>query len=69
MHMKKANSILSIFFTIILGLTVVFVGYAIAGKDVSDEAYIGSFESESMNTGWDIIRENGESVSDVELPF
>ncbi len=67
--MKKANSILSIIFSIILGLTVVLVFYAIAGKNVSSEAYIGSFEAEKLDTGWEIVRDNGESFSDVTLPY
>ena len=66
--MKKLGLILRIAFLAIFFLAVVFFLVAMRGDSSREEAYIGSFESETFNEGWIITKPDGEIITDVTLP-
>ncbi|MCR5097344.1 MAG: hypothetical protein K6B14_00180, partial [Lachnospiraceae bacterium] len=61
--------VVKIIFSAVLFLTVCLVIYAITGKDVSREAYIGSFDSQEIPVGWNVVHEDGSSRVNVTLPY
>ncbi len=67
--MGKADRVVKIIFSIILFFTFCLVIYAVTGKNVSHEAYIGSFEAQEIPAGWNVVHEDGSSRVNVTLPY
>ena len=67
--MGKADRVVKIIFSIILFFTFCLVIYAVTGKNVSHEAYIGSFEAQEIPVGWNVVHEDGSSRVNVTLPY